>query len=382
MQGTYRVLLAGLIVFAAGRARAAGPVAVFMENTSKVDREAAVAVVAVDALGFPDRPLQPGHFELTNPREMIKMLIQVDDLNGDGAADEVALLTRLKAGERVVPRLSFAEDGKAWPQQGRLTIATTLPGWESEQAGFRSYGAFALDPFARRRDQPGLYLADFFDGRNRQIYNYHRPSDRGMDILHVGPTAGLAGLVLVNGDRILLPLSGAIEAEVLASGPVRSIVRMTKPDWTNELGVFRFERTATIHARCDYTEVEDRVEAVRLHAAEVGVGLGMKDVEGMKRLHTRAGRLTLQWHRQDDDIGDVGMGLLTALEPARTVRDDLQEALVLGALTESGSVVTQRSTVFAAWRKGGACSSWEQFQQQAHSLADMLASPVRVRVHR
>jgi len=77
-----------------------------------------------------------------------------------------------------------------------------------------------------------------------------------------------------------MPASGHLEGQVIASGAVRSIVRMTKKHWHNEMGNFNITRTATIYAHQFETEIQDVITVLEVKSrTDVSLGTGMKKEE-------------------------------------------------------------------------------------------------------
>jgi hypothetical protein len=292
-------------------------------------------------------------------------LYQVDDLDGDGTgADEIVFLTSLQAGQKKTFNIEFFKEFKAWPKQQRFTDATNMPGWESDLFGYRSYGAFVIDMFAKYRSAPGLMLKTFYNESNKQIYNYHVDSPLGMDILHVGPTVGLGSIVLKCEEKIYLPSSGSLQCKVKASGPVRSMVTIQK-SFSNDIGDFKISREVVIYAHHFETSVRDVVKTTLLKTdAKVYAGTGMKNSG------EASSGMFLSWHNQPMyQIGEMGMGIYL-VNPASFFQseDDKNYYYWMDKPLNAGTVSAYSFTAFGAWQRAGYVNEMSGFKRLAEEI--------------
>lgn len=336
-------------------------------------------IVSVQHFKLPEMSfLEMGHFRVIDPATGEMPLYQVDDLDGDGrGADEIVFLTTLKPGEEKTYFLDFFKGFKAWPQQERFTDATNMPGWESELFGYRSYGAFIIDMFGKYQTNPGLRLKTFYNESNKQIYNYHVDSPLGMDILHVGPTIGLGGIALKTGDSVEMPGSGALECQVLVSGPVRSIVTQRKDNWQTSQGTFSISRTATIYAHHFETQIHDEITVVESKNSIGKLGTGMKKEADMKYVsQPENGRFLLWFNQPMYDIGEMGFGMLLQ-SPEKFVleEDDANFYYLLKQTPETGAVLTYDFVAFGAWQRAGFVHTSDEFSQLADKIQSAQIPP-------
>jgi|GEM_PF-1679949 len=351
-----------------------GRVPVTVSNDHRVALKDAPVAIPIADLSLPAKALSPGSLMVADPETAKMPPFQADDLDGDGVMDELVFLATLQPGERRVWQVYFAEKGRAWPRQKRYTAALASPAWESELAGFRSYGALFVDLFVRRADRPGLMLAHFYDAANQQIYNYHRESDLGIDTLHIGKTAGLAGVLVRQGSETFIPYSARFSSKVIVSGPVRSIVRMEQEPWESPAGTFKVTRTATIYAHHAETRLDDRVEVLRVNDPKARYGIGLRKVDGMKLAASEKTGLLTQWHHQSPEIGEAGLAIWIPPAQGWNREDDGDNTYaVFQAPLEAGKPLETRAWVWGAWKGGGGVSSFEAFQEMG---AEIVAQQV------
>ncbi|MEX1062344.1 MAG: DUF4861 family protein [Balneolaceae bacterium] len=290
-------------------------------------------------------------------------LFQVDHSPEDDLRELVFLAT-LEPGQEKTYHVYYTESGQAWPQQKRYTFATDMPGWESERFGYRSYGALALDIFARKDGKYELMLPHFYNSVNDQIFNYHVEHDLGQDILHIGPTAGLAGVGLYRGDETVL-LQVPFESEVIASGTVRSIVHMQTEPFESRTGTVTVTRKATIYAHHFETQIEDRISGT---AGDVQYAVGiMKEENSSTDFDSRAG-LFLQWHNQGDDIGDAGIGVYVNPEDVERLAEDESNRFIL---VQPPVERPLRFWAFGAWERGENINGPDAFRRRAERIKQL-----------
>lgn len=201
------------------------------------------------------------------------MLVQYDDLDGDGNWDEIAFLLSLKAGEKKVLTLGVGDAPatikamvRAHIRQKRKnadnTFGDDLPvdsipaGQPATDFSKAAYPPFLTEGPAWENDKVGFRI--YFDVRNgKDIWgkttsrmvldevgtdtanNYHAKADWGMDILKVGKSLGAGSLALsiknAVGKDTLVRLGnlnmGTITYKKIVDGPVRAVFRLQYPAW-------------------------------------------------------------------------------------------------------------------------------------------------------
>ena len=100
--------------------------------------------------------MTPGHLYVADPADMmVTPLVQLDDIDGDGVLDELVFLTNLAPKETKSFYVYLSKSGQDWRQQERYTFALAVGGtygWESEVAGYRTYGPFIFDTFGKNKE--------------------------------------------------------------------------------------------------------------------------------------------------------------------------------------------------------------------------------------
>jgi Domain of unknown function (DUF4861) len=161
---------------------------------------------------------------------------QVDDLDGDGKADELAFQVDLASHQSRVVTISFGNEDRIWrlrrdyKQRTAALFSRKIEGlgWESERVAFRIYfdPRNAIDIYGKRR--PTLQLSMYA----APDYGYHDESPEGRDIFRVGDAIGIGAVVaMVNGKVVKVADVRDRQWRILASGPVRSIVELEYDGW-------------------------------------------------------------------------------------------------------------------------------------------------------
>jgi len=161
---------------------------------------------------------------------------QVDDLDGDGKADELAFQLDLAPHQTRIVTISYGEGARIWRLRGDYKQRTAALfsrkieglGWESERVAFRIYfdSRNAIDIYGKRR--PTLQLSMYAS----PDYAYHEESPEGRDMFKVSDSIGI-GAVAAMIDGKLIKVADVKERKwrILASGPVRSIVELEYDGW-------------------------------------------------------------------------------------------------------------------------------------------------------
>jgi hypothetical protein len=201
-----------------------------------------------------------------------KLVVQHDDLNGDGKWDEAVFLYSFKPNEKAEVELTSinVEETKGAVQRAHVRLRkksaddtfgssikeetmplknpatdflrqalppylTEGPAWENDKVAFRLYFDVrnAKDIFGKKTSKMMMDTV----GVNPKVI-YHDLADWGMDILHVVKSLGAGGLALsvpqLNGNDTLMRVGGQnikqTVYEQIADGPVRATFKITY-DW-------------------------------------------------------------------------------------------------------------------------------------------------------
>jgi hypothetical protein len=241
-----------------------------LKFTVWTDTDAAISdlPIGVDWDQVEARLTAPSHVVLNRGLDGRDIPSQLDDLDGDGRIDELFFLVDKPIGQEITIHMSPLQEQPAYPSRTQATLAVRQGGrfneeglyvdgsdwvpvdrvevpteqeqdsdwamfegpvWESDLIGYRYYldDRFRTDVFGKRI--PDLVLTQYRE-------NYHEISDWGADILHVGTSLGLGSPAVV-ADTGVATIDNADSrlVEVVASGPLRSILRTTIGGW-NVLG--------------------------------------------------------------------------------------------------------------------------------------------------
>lgn len=161
---------------------------------------------------------------------------QADDLDGDGAADEIAFQVALGPHQTRIVTVAFGELGTIGrvraPYPARTEAAFSKKyegiGWESEVAAWRLYfdARNAVDLFGKRR--PGLQLGLY----GAPDYDYHAESPYGRDIYKNGAAIGIGAVAAWHADSAVKVAEVQDRTwNIVARGPVRSIVDLEYTGW-------------------------------------------------------------------------------------------------------------------------------------------------------
>lgn len=161
---------------------------------------------------------------------------QIDDLDGNGTADELAFQVKLAPGQTRLVTIAFGDAATMMRLKGEYPARTLAKfatryegaGWESERTAWRLYfdKRNAIDLFGKRR--PGLYLETFATPG----YDYHAELPIGRDIYRNGDALGIGSIAaLVDGKVIKVADVADRSWRVINTGPVRAIIELTYKGW-------------------------------------------------------------------------------------------------------------------------------------------------------
>ncbi|MFZ4456850.1 MAG: DUF4861 domain-containing protein [Bacteroidales bacterium] len=213
---------------------------------------------------------------------------QVDDINGDGAWDELAFLLTLTKSEkkRLTIKWVSANQYPQFKQRANVRYGKmTTPGkvveltkdvhgknnlrgtfgypyqmdgiaWENDKMGYRHYfdGRNCRDLFGKKTDKMVLdnvgIKPDGFPGDT-----YHVMADWGRDILSVGQSFGLGGLALMQGDSLVrlgvlanqtVDIVDSTRYTLINKGVVRALFRLDFEGWNIGTQKINFSQIVTI----------------------------------------------------------------------------------------------------------------------------------------
>lgn len=243
---------------------------IILTNTSPVDLTNKAIALERSKLDMPDNNLFP--LLLTQNGDTVAS--QMDDIDNDGQWDELFFVADIKANDSLALKFSWinsqpeytkrtsvrfgkrdSEDTPVYAKTSDTLYASEIhmrlgyqpfqtdgPTWENDKAGFRHYfdGRNSKDLFGKTVE----YMTPEDVGINAEGAvedNYHVMTDWGRDILGVGNSAGLGGIEMMIGNKIVrlgnmagdtATNFGNAVFEIIEEGPVRSIVKFTYNQWS------------------------------------------------------------------------------------------------------------------------------------------------------
>jgi unsaturated chondroitin disaccharide hydrolase len=220
---------------------------VAVTNPSAVDRRAEPIVIPISELRKIAPDLRAGTLIVTVTRtasleqdaatiQASEIPSQVDDLDNDGQADELAFQLDLKANETCVVTITYGEPDRIfrirgdYPAQTDALFAKKIEGlgWESTKNAWRLYfdSRNAIDLYGKRRST--LLLKRFATPE----YDYHAESADGRDIYKVGDAMGIGAVgAWREGKLIKASDVHARSYRIISAGPVRAIAELIYEGW-------------------------------------------------------------------------------------------------------------------------------------------------------
>jgi unsaturated chondroitin disaccharide hydrolase len=240
-------LLAILFAGPAWGAQRTKNIKVAVSNPSSTARSAADIVIPIAEIRKVAPDFKPGALIVTvSDRSTLEeeaavleteeLPSQVDDVDGDGKADELAFQVDLAPRQSRIVTISYGDGNRIWRLRSDYQQRTAALfsrkieglGWESERVAFRIYfdARNAIDIYGKRR--PTLQLAMYAS----PDYGYHDESPEGRDMFKVGDSLGIGAVAgMVDGKLIKVADVKERKWRILSSGPVRSIVELEYDGW-------------------------------------------------------------------------------------------------------------------------------------------------------
>jgi hypothetical protein len=231
-----------------------------------------------------------------------------------------------------------------------------------------------MDFFGKYGDR--LILADVDKG------NYHGVLDWGMDALHVGESSGLGGISIWEGDTCIPAMNPLgkgplkISRSVISRGPVRSLVRVDIAGITGARAEYTVSLRMSAFADNFFSRQDIAVVASRGDSIVYSPGI-QKLPHDAWFMDSNAGVLA-NWGKQEDAIGDIGLGLIYPAGDERGYAETSRDRLV--KLT-APSGKSRTHWVIGGWRKGfpnPVAPTGRDWADTVRELAVRLTAPVKV----
>lgn len=355
------------------------------------------------------------------------ILVQYDDIDGDGNWDEMAFLysfhpfqkksfylqlsdspAAIKAVVMAHARhrrknadISFGPDlatdsipagqpATDFSKQPLPPFLTEGPAWENDKVGFRLY--FDV---RNGKDIWGKTTAEMvLDTVGMSpTSNYHQQAEWGMDVLKVGPSLGAGALALfvpdTNGKDSLVRLGGRniemVNYKKVADGPVRAIINLTYHNWKIAENMPPLQLTETISIWGGQYFYESSV-IIRGAPANAKLVTGMVNLHDAEQQNFDTGRVKglYTWNKQSENKDHLGMAIMAAssvvekFSDASGVHSDIKNSYLAIMNTNASSPVGFR--FFAGWEKSSPMfKSAEGFRKYLEHQANLYQHPILIR---
>ena len=220
---------------------------------------------------------------------------QQDDIDKDGIWDELFFMIDLKARETrtVYLYVGYTERG-LYEHRTHAAIGFyarhTVPFWEAEHIGWKLFYPTDVDMHGKR--EPMLTAYPEYQGN---LGGYYMPRQYGTDIMAVGNTFGAGGICLFEvpayPDSVSRPRFSKYRGlgpvhdtryafDVIANGPMRSIIRAKTMNWRTDRGDYELEQLYTAYAHKSYSTCSVRFSGFNPETNAVMFGCGIREVMG------------------------------------------------------------------------------------------------------
>jgi len=314
---------------------------------------------------------------------------QVDDLDGDGKADELAFQVDLDARQTRIVTISYGEGARIWRLRGDYKQRTAALfsrkieglGWESERVAFRIYfdPRNAIDIYGKRRSTLQLAMYASPD------YAYHDESPEGRDMFKVGDSIGIGAVAaMVDGKLIKLTEVKERKWRILSSGPVRSIVELEYDGWNASGKIIHLQSRITQWAGERGFEHAISADSGNNFAFVTGLPVkpGISPVNSEKHspvtwIATWGEQVVAPGATATEEIPgqNLGLAVLTTAQEAER-RDDAKNHLVEFRLKDGFAAWY----AMAAWDQEGSnrkIGYWNELEKEEHPL--LALAPVGIR---
>jgi hypothetical protein len=228
---------------------------------------------------------------------------QLDDLDKDGIWDELFFQTDMEAHSEKVIYIYIGLNNRGWNKHfTHANIGSYLrhqvPFWESENVGWNLWFPNAINAYAKRKPE---LMSQHLYMENLSGYGVSGVNpDWGTDIQGIGDTFGAGAICLFEDpqkpDLVSLPRYTPVKQQatpgtkwnagpmndtryaydVIANGPVRSIIRIKGMNWDTGNGSYEYEQHYTAYARQSFTRSEVLFTTFSPTVANVNMGVGFR----------------------------------------------------------------------------------------------------------
>jgi len=349
--------------------------------------------------------------------------VQYDDLDSDGAWDELAFLYSFKPGEKINLSFSISDapatikavvrahvrqrkknaDDSFGPVITKDTMPagnpptdfskvplppylTEGPAWENDKVAFRLYFDTRNGKDVFGKLIPGMVMDTIGVNHNN---SYHELSNWGMDILHVGKSLGAGSVAIAakdaNGKDTLMRLGGAnIKSQVykvIADGPVRAVFSI-KYQWEINGKPVQITDETSIWGGQYFYETTLNISGV---PADAKLVTGFADFFDNQpgQIDTAGTKIFYSYGPQSENKDDLGLAVaihspsFASYKRMTDTLGDIRNSYLVSQQITQGGTVTYR--FYAAWGKTTTSfMSLNGFDWYLKQQAVLLAQPVLI----
>lgn len=244
------------------------------------------------------------------------------------------------------------------------------PGWESDLVGYRFYfdDRNRFDIFGK--STPELSLSGITE-------NYHERRDWGADVLKVSSTLGIGTPAYFKDDKFyVIEKTGIKSMEVIADGPLRSILRVNYPEWEIDGKTVDAVMELEIHANHRYTELRLSTDADDMTFA---TGLVMHpNISEIILKDTPSYSYGYTWGDQTDLNEGLGMAVIIPETHNPNYEGELQETYTFSLNPVNSSI---KYRFLAAWElepKQVRITDVKEFETYIEQVAKQWQKPLSV----
>ena len=368
-----------------------------LENPVAIERKDELILLSKQFIQRKMGNIAPGKYVQVNADEQ-PILVQYDDLDGDGNWDELAFLQDFLPSQKKTFRLqlsdapatikamvraqarhrrknaddSFGPDLPAdsipagqpatdFSKQALPPFLAEGPAWENDKVGFRIYFDVRNGKDIWGKKSSGMVLDTV---GSSPASNYHQEAAWGMDVLKVGQSLGAGSLALfvpgLNGKDSLVRLGGIhfdkISYKKIAGGPVRAVVSLTYHNWRIAENLPPLQLTETISIWGGQYFYESSV-VLKGQPAQAKLVTGIVNLHHAEQQHfdTSGVKVLYTFNRQSENKDNLGMALVAAapqidkFSDAAGYNSDIKNSYL--AIMKTTASLPVRFRFYAGWEK-------------------------------
>ena len=299
---------------------------------------------------------------------------QLDDIDNDGAGDEIAMILDMEPGERKQIEIRYAPEERAvrlgYEKRTRTAVHPEYEGigWESELIAYRIYPDHRNSIGVFGKQEPGLSLDKFAASVADRGYNRLEPW--GVSVLDGGDSTGCGGFGIWHSGKLVRPSKTVARyTRIAADGPIRSVVQIIYDNWHVGNQTLRVTATYSIFAGQTWTRTAVKVEGA---SSPVKIAAGLVESDAATLTRNDEDGLLYTWGKQShrDTPDNLGMAVVYPTESF----DSFHEGDASGAHLSVLNPGADNEIVYwslAAW------SSGEIGIKQENEFADLVSATAR-----